>query len=135
MLPIWKQPNEQRGFLCLSCWYKLKLVGNKLNLAFTTYMHMSSLIFQSNKNEFGHFLLMFCNLRNFHEWINHWLYSGDRSCNGYIELSVTLGLVLLLYRFSRQQLYYLLIPNLHQFSLYNVLNLSNLINNQKLFLN
>ena len=63
MLTVWKQPNKQRGFFCPSHRYKVKLVGNKLNLAFTTNIYKSSLIFQLNSNEFEHFLLMFCNVK------------------------------------------------------------------------
>ena len=41
----------------------LKLVGNRLILAFTTNIYRSSLIFQLNKKEFEHFLLIFCNVK------------------------------------------------------------------------
>ena len=73
--------------------------------------------------------------RNFLDWINHWFYSGDLSYDGYIELSLTLELVAPLYHFSRQQLNYLVILNLHQFSLCSVLNLLSLIDIQTLFYN
>ena len=108
------QVNNIDSFVCPKGLFKVKLVGNKLNVAFKKNMFRSL-------------------WRNFLEWINHWLYSWDCLCNGYIELSITLWLVSLLYHFPRQQLYYRLIPNLHQFSLYSILNLINLIDIQTLF--
>lgn len=66
--------------LYLSLKYKVKLVGKKLNLA---------LVLLLNKNEFEHFYSCSVITRNSLEWINHWLYLGNHSCNRYIELSVT----------------------------------------------
>ena len=61
MLSVCKQPNEQRGVFCLS--HKVKLVGNRLILSFTTKIYRLSLIFQLNKKELEHFLLIFCSVK------------------------------------------------------------------------
>ena len=63
MLSVCKQPNEHHGFFCLSHKYKVKLVGNRFILAFTTNIYRSSLIFQLNKKELEHFLLIFCSVK------------------------------------------------------------------------
>ena len=63
MLSVCNQPNEQRGFFYLSRKYKVKFVGNRLMLAFTTNTYRSSLIFQLNKNGLEHFLLIFCSVK------------------------------------------------------------------------
>ena len=63
MLSVCKQPNEQRGVFCLSHKYKVKLVGNRLILVFTTKIYRSSLKFQLNKKKLEHFPLMFCSVK------------------------------------------------------------------------
>ena len=63
MLSVCKQPNEQRRFFCLPHKYKVKLVGNRLILAFTTKIYGSSLIFELNKKGLEHFLLIFCSVK------------------------------------------------------------------------
>ena len=63
MLSLCKQPNKQRRFFWLSHKYKVKLVGNRLILFFTTKIYRSSLKFQLNKKKLEHFPLMFCSVK------------------------------------------------------------------------